>query len=190
MFSIAREAVPQDSLLKTHRGEVHPERWGNYGDCYSVRVDRAASLADFVFAFYTSPLFRIERLILRVLAGAPADDDGAHALAQGSSTTFSIWYLGERTASQLLMCDRYERTRSWFQVVPLDGGRTLLQFGSAVAAAPGKAEPGDAVPRDATKASKSSAVFRLLLGFHILYSQLLLSAAKRGVMRNSRRLGT
>lgn len=53
MFSIAREAVPEDSLLKTHRGAVRPERWGNYGDCFSVRVDRAASLADFVFAFYT-----------------------------------------------------------------------------------------------------------------------------------------
>ena len=59
MFSIAREAVPEDSLLKTHRGAVSPERWGNYGDCFSVRVDRVVSLADFVFAFYTSPLFRI-----------------------------------------------------------------------------------------------------------------------------------
>lgn len=175
-----REAVPEDSLLKTHRGAVHPERWGNYGDCFSVSVERAASLADFVFAFYTSPLFRIERLLLRVLAGARAGDGDAHALAQGSATTFSIWYTGERTATQLLMCDRYERTRSWFRVVPLGGGRTLLQFGSAVAAAPGHA----------AKASTSRAVFRLLLGFHILYSQLLLSAAMRRVMRNSRRAET
>lgn len=170
MFSIAREAVPEDSLLKTHRGAVHPERWGNHGDCFSVRVDRVASLADFVFAFYTSTLFRIERLILRVLAGAPADDGDARALAQGSATKFSIWYAGERTATELLMCDRYERTRSWFRVVPLDGGGTLLQFGSAVAAAPATA----------------STVFRVLLGFHIVYSQLLLSAAKAGVMKNSR----
>jgi hypothetical protein len=56
-----------------------------------------------------------------VLAGAPADDGDAHALAQGSATTFSVWYVGERTATQVLMCDRYERTRSWFRVVPLDG---------------------------------------------------------------------
>jgi hypothetical protein len=85
MFSIAREMVPEDSLLKRHRGVVRPERWGSYGDCFSVSVDRAASLADFVFAFYTSPLFRVERLILRVLAGAPADDADARALAQGSA---------------------------------------------------------------------------------------------------------
>jgi hypothetical protein len=169
---------------------VHPERWGNYGDCFSVSVERAASLADFVFAFYTSPLFRIERLILRVLAGAPAGDGDAHALAQGSATTFSIWYAGERTATQLLMCDRYERTRSWFRVVPLGGGRTLLQFGSAVAAAPATAASGGEASADAAKVATSSAVFRLLLGFHILYSQLLLSAAKAGVMRNSPRVET
>lgn len=185
MFSIAREAVPEDSLLKTHRGAVHPERWGNYADCFSVRVDRVASLADFVFAFYTSPLFRIERLILRVLTRAPADDGDAHALAQGSATTFSIWYAGERSATQLLMCDRYERTRSWFRVVPLGGGKTLLQFGSAVAAA-----PGSAAAESAAKVSAPSAVFRLLLQFHILYSRLLLSAAKAGVMKHSRRVET
>jgi hypothetical protein len=32
MFSIAREAVPEDALLKTYRGGVHPERWGE-GRC-------------------------------------------------------------------------------------------------------------------------------------------------------------
>ena len=125
-----------------------------------------------------------------MLAGAPADDGDAHALAQGSATTFSVWYVGERTATQVLMCDRYERTRSWFRVVPLDGDRTLLQFGSAVAAAPGTAAPGSAASEPAVKVSAPSAVFRLLLQFHIVYSQLLLSAAKVGVMRNSRRVET
>lgn len=199
MFSIVREAVPEDSLLKTHRGAVHPERWGNYGDCFSVRVDRAASLADFVFAFYTSPLFRIERLILRVLARAPADDGDARALAQGSATKFSIWYAGERSATELLMCDRYERTRLWFRVVPLNGGGTLLQFGSAVAAAtgatgataataaaPASSAPGGAAASSSRRVSAPGAVFRLLLQFHIVYSQLLLSAAKAGVLKNAR----
>lgn len=81
------------------------------------------------------------------------------------------------------MCDRYERTRLCFRVVPLDGDRTLLQFGSAVAAAP---EPAGSDP--AGKISAPGAVFRLLLQFHILYSQLLLSAAKVGVMKNSRQV--
>ena len=52
-------------------------------------------------------------------------------LADGFGTSFAIWRVGERTTTQLLMCDRYERTRSWFCVVPLGGGKTLLRFGSA-----------------------------------------------------------
>jgi hypothetical protein len=176
MFSIAREAVPEDALLRTYRGGVHPERWGRYGDCFSITVHRAANLADFVFAFYTSSLFRLERLMLRALVHAPSSDSEARRLADGSATTFAAWYVGERTATQLLMCDRYERTRSWFRVVPLDGGGTLLQFGSAVAA----------VHDARTGAAALSGGFRLLLGFHVVYSQALLHAAKVGVMKMRR----
>jgi len=71
------------------------------------------------------------------------------------------------------MCDRYERTRSWFRVVPLNGDRTRLQFGSAVAAA-----------RDDQAGVRAlGGTFRLLLGFHVLYSQALLRAAKAGVTK-------
>jgi hypothetical protein len=76
------------------------------------------------------------------------------------------------TATQLLMCDRYERTRSWFRVVPLGDGKTLLQFGSAVASR----------PRDHWPRGRGSRFFRLLIKFHVLYSQVLLGAARRGVM--------
>ena len=181
----------------TYRGGSHPERWGRYGDCFAVSVDREVSLADFVFAFYTSPVFRVERLLLR-LAGAPANDADARALVEGASATFAIWYVGRRTADQLLMCDRYERTRSWFRVTSQVGDRTLLQFGSAVAgAAPaddtapadGAAPADDAAPAVAAAPGggrhprRRGAAFRLLLGFHVVYSQLLLSAAKRKILR-------
>jgi hypothetical protein len=156
----------------THRGSVHPERWGRSGDCFAVSVDREVTLAEFVFAFYSSPVFRIERLILRVLVGAPSSDSDARAVADGSGGSFAVWYVGERTATQLLMCDRYERTRSWFRVVPMSGNRTLLQFGSALAARGGR-----------TRSGPHGRGFRLLLGFHVLYSQALLHAAKLGVMK-------
>jgi hypothetical protein len=48
----------------------------------------------------------------------------------------------------------------------------------------------ESAPRRAAKVSAPSAVFTLLVGFHVLYSQLLLSAAKARVMSNSRRLET
>jgi len=155
----------------TYRGGVRPERWGRDGDCFAVTVDRVVNLAEFVSAFYGSPVFRIERLILRVLLGAPSSDSDARAVAGGSGESFAVWYVGERTATQLLMCDRYERTRSWFRVVPLSGGRTLLQFGSAVAALGDRTRSG------------SRGGFRLLLRFHVLYSQALLHAARLGVMK-------
>jgi hypothetical protein len=80
---------------------------------------------------------------------------------------------GERTATQLLMCDRYEKTRSWFRVVSVDGGRTVLQFGSAVAAS----------RRRATGAMSMGWGFRSLMAFHVLYSRVLLGAARRRVTK-------
>lgn len=172
-FSVEREAPAEDSLLRTYRGGIRPERWGRYGDCFSLIAERSVSLTDFVFAFYTSPVFRIERFLLGALAGAASSDTQARAVADGSADSFALWYVGERTATQLLMCDRYERTRSWFRVVPLDRDGTLLQFGSAVAASRGSRSEGTAVGLG----------FRLLMRFHVLYSQALLHAARVKIMQ-------
>ena len=172
MFSVLRDAVPVDALLKTYRGGLNPERWDGYGDCFSVSVDRAVNLGEFVFAFYTSRVFRVERWLLRAFIGARSNDQDAQGLAQGTKASFAAWYVGDRNATQLLMCDRFERTRSWFRVVPVGGGTTVLQFGSAVAAAHG----GGAAARPRGRG------WRLMLRFHVLYSQVLLHAAKTRLM--------
>lgn len=171
-----RETVPDDALLRTYRGAVKPDQWGTYADCFAVTIDREVDLTDFVFAFYTSPVFRIEGFILRLLLGASYSKADARAVAGGTSETFSAWYVGQRTATQLLMCDRYERTRSWFCVAPASGGGTRLQFGSAVAAKRDKK----------TGAPELNGGFHFLLWFHILYSQLLLRAAKLNLRARSR----
>jgi hypothetical protein len=177
MMAITQEIVPEDSLLKTYKGGARPDCWGHQGDCFSVVLDRPVNLADFVFAFYTSGIFRIERLILRILAAAPSTDAEARMVAGGSRASFAVWRVGEHTATQLLMCDRFEKTRSWFRVVPLDGGKTILQFGSAVAAR-----------RDSrTGAVAIGGGFRFLMKFHVVYSRALLSAAARGVMKKLHR---
>ena len=171
MPGITQIALADDALLKTHCIGKHPERWGHYGDCFSVPVDRAVTLSEFVFAFYTSPAFRIERWILRVLAGAASTDEQARDLAEGQQETFAVWTVGARTPTQLLMCDRYGKTRSWFRVVPQGQDGTVLQFGSAVAAVRSDIGP-----------IKMSRRFGVLLGFHRLYSRVLLAAARRRVM--------
>jgi hypothetical protein len=168
MRSITRESVPDDALLRTFRGGTHPERWGRYADCFAVDVDRNVTLAEFVFAFYTSPLFCIERGLLRLLINAPSSRSDARAVADGTADTFAAWYVGQRTATQLLMCDRYERTRSWFRVEPRSGGGTHLQFGSTVAAKRGE-QP---------EVPERPAGFRVLLAFHVAYSRALLRAAE------------
>lgn len=171
MPAIAQVPVADDALLKTYRGARHPERWGHYGDCFSVSVDRAVTLGEFVFAFYTSPAFRVERWILRVVAGAASTDEQARALSEGRGESFAVWTVGARTVDQLLMCDRYGKTRSWFRVVSLAAGGTVLQFGSAVA---GRSR-GDG-------AWGMSRTFGVLLGFHRLYSRVLLAAARQRMM--------
>jgi hypothetical protein len=173
MFGISRNAVPEDSLLTTYRGGKHPQRWGAYADCFSTPIEREVGLASFVQAFYTTGLFKLERFILRMTIGAASTDEQARAIAGGSGDTFAAWYLGARTPTQLLICDRYESTRSWFAVKPLPGGGTLLQFGSAVAA---RRAAADEPPR-------LRPVVRALMGFHVLYSQALLAAARRRLLR-------
>jgi hypothetical protein len=168
VFSVGREALPDDALLKTYRGSIHPERWGAYADCFAISAPGKVDLPAFVIAFYTSPLFRIEGFILRALLGATSGKAAAMGLANGSCGEFAAWYVGQRTATQLLMCDRYERTRSWFCVAPAAGGGTRLLFGSAVAAK----------PNEKTPVSPQRSAFSLTMCFHIVYSQLLLRAAK------------
>jgi hypothetical protein len=170
VLSITQCSLADDALLRTYLGDVHPERWAGQGDCFCVTVPAAVPLSDFVFAFYTSHVFRIERWILAVVAGARSTDAEARAVADGSGDSFAVWRLGARTETQLVMGDRYGRTRSWFRVVPVRDGGTLLQFGSAVA-----------VRREGPVA-RPSLMFRLLLRFHVIYSQVLLWAARRGVM--------
>ena len=75
--------------------------------------------------------------------------------------------LKRRSLDQILLCDFRGSTRSWLHVSPVEIG-TRLWFGSAVVA---KAKS------DGDKALPSLA--RALMGFHTVYSRLLLQGAAR-----------
>jgi len=140
--------LPDAALLQTYAADPRA-----YTDCLVRDVPAQVDLARYVTAFYTSWLFKLERLILG-LAGDPATDGGAADLAQGHIDRFSAWTVEGRTTHQLLMCDKGGHTRSWFMVAP-EGSGTRLYFGSAV------------VNKDhwATKA---------LMPFHKVYARALL----------------
>ena len=169
----------EDSRLSARRGAVHPcelpsgallqrhRASGAYADCYRADVGHVVSHADYVEAFYTSALFKLERLILRAFAARGSTDAQAASLARGEADVFAAWSVEARAPNQLLLCDLTRRTRSWLMVAPLPGG-TRLYFGSAVVPV--------ADPRSG--ALRLGFGFSALLGFHKLYSRALLSAAR------------
>lgn len=153
--------LPPEALLQRHRAS------GAYTDCYRTDVAHAVSHADYVQAFYTTAVFKLERLILRVFAARASTDAQAASLARGEADVFAAWSVEGRAPNQLLLCDFTRRTRSWLMVAPLASG-TRLYFGSAV------------VPvRDPRSGqSRLGFGFTALLGFHKVYSRVLLSSAR------------
>jgi hypothetical protein len=156
--------LPEGALLMRYAGSRA------YVDCYVTDLPTAVSHAEFVEAFYTSSVFKLERLVLRLLVSRPSTDAQARQLASGELDDFAAWSVEGRASNQLLLCDFVGRTRSWLMVSPVPGGSTgtRLFFGSAVVP----------VRNASTARSSLGMVFRALLGFHKLYSRVLLRAAR------------
>lgn len=153
--------LPASALLARYR------ETGAYTDCFRASVAPSVSLAQYVEAFYTTPVFKRERFVLRVAAARASTDAQARELGAGSRSAFAAWKVEDRTDDQLLLGDVSGRTKSWLMVASAGEAGTWLYFGSAVVPArnrrSGKLEMG--------------LLFRGLLGFHKQYSRILLGAA-------------
>jgi hypothetical protein len=158
--------LPEGALLRRYAVD------GSYADCYVATTAAPVSHAAFVEAFYTTALFKLERMLLKWFAGRPSTDEQARQLATGMLDSFAAWSVEQRSANQLLLADVSGRTKSWLMSAPAGGGTRLL-FGSAIVAV-ARAEPANCSP---------GTVFRVLLRFHKLYSHLLLHAAKSRLER-------
>jgi hypothetical protein len=167
MNSIQLCELPQTALLSKYQQQ------DAYTDCYSVVVPRSISHSEYIEAFYTTPLFKVERFILATLVSRPSTDIQAKQLAAGEVETFAAWNVEGKAENQLLLCDFLGRTRSWLMTAVGEQGNpasTRLYFGSAV------------VPERNAKTgqAKYGLGFHAMLGFHRLYSRALLrSAASR-----------
>lgn len=162
--------VPPGSLL--HRlGQD-----GQFTDCFTTVIPAVVTLPQFIEAFYTTPLFKAERAVLRVLLKQRTTDREAHELAQGARTAFAVWRLVERTSHEILLSDESGRTSSWLMIREegdASSRATRLFFGSAI-------KP---TARSASGAPQLSTVFRAILGFHTLYSIKLLQATAARLKR-------
>jgi hypothetical protein len=159
---VSSTAVPDASLLGAYA------RMGAYTDCYVTSVAGSVTLAEFVFAFYTTPLFKVERWLLSKVLKIASTDPQASELADSRVQRFSAWKVEGRSAVEILLAAG--QTRSWLSIQPQIGAdlSTTLLFGSAV------------VPRRTD--GKFGFAFHALGGFHRLYSKFLLAAASRRVM--------
>jgi hypothetical protein len=174
MSAIRACELPGQALLRRYTHE------GCYTDCYAAEIEGTVTQAQYVEAFYTGGLFKLERLLLAWFASRPSTDAQARDLASGATDTFAAWRVEARGIDQMLLTDMSGRTRSWLMVGQTEGrGSTRLYFGSAVISetdgSSGRAAMG--------------LTFRALLGFHKLYSRALLGAARGRLetIRNERR---
>ncbi len=177
-MTITTCSLPDDALLQKYRHTPACDTAPTYTDCYTVRITGNVTLADYIYAFYTSWLFRLERRILQYLVHKPSTDHVARELADGTIQSFAAWQVEARTSTQLLMCDFLGRTRSWFMVEALsETGKslTVLRFGSAVV---------PKVSKDSGR-TRTGLAYRVLLPFHRLYSRLLFRAALSRLRRTA-----
>lgn len=155
---------------------------GGYTDCYVSQVSGPIQLRQYVEAFYTTWLFKAERTVLS-WAGHSSTDADAAEVARGTSSCFAAWRVEDRDEDQLLMCDATGRTRSWFKIANISsdkGMQTFLYFGSGI------------TPVDSGSADRLSIgpVFKLLTGFHKLYSRALLAATTRKIASQTSKVTT
>ncbi len=170
MGSINKSPLPEEALLRLYL------RNGHYTDCYSTDISRSVTHSQYIAAFYTTFLFKIERFILSLAVSRPSTDTEAVQLAEEQRDSFAAWSVEARDNDQLLLCDFQGRTRSWLMVEPLPPSQapwTRLYFGSAVVR-----------NRKSERERKSSTFgFGALLGLHRLYSVALLYSARKRLER-------
>ena len=150
--------VPQDALLQAYVGQG-----ATYTDCFEVMSPHAVILPDLIEAFYTTWLFRLERLVLTVAMRRRISDAEVRALAQGASE-FAVWRVEGRDDAQIMLRDRAGHTGSYLAVSGKEGGVTRLLFGSVVLAPPGQ---------------PLGRMVRLLIPLHRLYAKSLIRLAER-----------
>lgn len=159
--------LPKSALSSSYKAQ------GAFVDCYYLDILQDISLDKYIQAFYTTPLFKLERSLLSLATFKRANDDGAVELSLGKSEHYSIWTVEGRESNQIMLRDFSGNTRSWLMVEDKKNEiGTRLYFGSVV------------VPKDRKNNGQASfgKLFHFLGSFHKIYSKALLSAAYRKLL--------
>lgn len=163
MSRIDHIPLPTDAFLARFQSQK-----GAHTDCYAIAVPRQVDLNSFVATFFDTWVFRLERKLLGLFARKHSTQEDVKALASGASETLALWRLVERNEDQILLAVGNGPIRSWLMREETDVG-TKLYFGSALLAA----------TQDRRGHPSIGFFAKALMGFHQLYSRILLSAAAR-----------
>jgi len=159
------------SELPSHALSASYKEQGAFVDCYYIDIAKDVGLDNYIQAFYTTALFKVERSLLSLATFKRTKDDEAVKLSLGESDSYSIWTVEGRQSNQIMLRDFTGNTRSWLMVEKASGGgcdsnrdsemSTRLYFGSVV------------VPKDVTEngAGSFGVLFHLLGKFHQVYSR-------------------
>lgn len=163
MAKVTQSTLPDGAFLLRYNSQV-----GAYTDCFVAHVSKPVALEAFISTFFDTWVFRLERKILSAFMGTASSAADVQAIASGASTQFASWQVEQRGIEQILLKVGDGPIRTWL-MRRNDGQGTQLFFGSAV------------LPMSRAKdgTPKMGFAFRALLGFHTLYSKVLLGAALR-----------
>jgi hypothetical protein len=173
MSKVFETELPSHALTASYKEQ------GAFFDCYYIDIEKEISLDKYIQAFYTTPLFKLERSLLSLATFKHGKDDDALQLSQGKIDHYSVWTVEGRESNQIMLRDFTGNTRSWLMVKKASGSdcdsnkdrgiSTRLYFGSVV------------VPKGVTESGQGSfgVLFHLFGKFHQLYSKALISAAYR-----------
>ena len=157
---VAEAALPSGALLGRYQAA------NSYTDCFVATVPGCIAQAAFIEAFYTTTLFKLERLALAVLLRRPSSDPEVRRLATGQASGFAAWTVEAREAEQILLRDFMGASRSWLMSVEDSVAcATTLYFGTALLPPPGRGRLGSG--------------FRALIPLHRPYARALLRSAVR-----------
>ena len=167
MSRITKSALPEAAFLGKYEAIE-----GGYTDCYAASLSQDVSLQAFIGAFFDTPVFRLERLLLRLFFGQRTSRADVSALAAASTDHLAAWRVEERSAGQVLLRVGDGPIRTWLMCEGASG-ETRLYFGSALLP----------LAKDAQGRPKMALLFRATLWFHQLYSRILLAATLRALRR-------
>ncbi|GLX78586.1 hypothetical protein tinsulaeT_19260 [Thalassotalea insulae] len=171
MTTICIDLLPENAL------SIKYAHQGAHTDCYYIDIPKKVTLTQYIEAFYTTPVFKIEHIILSIFAKKHVSNNDISALANGNSNQFSIWTVEDKSNNQILLCEFTKSTRSWLMTASLEHLNqpvTRLYFGSVV------------VPRTVSSSGKSTfgILFHVFSGFHKLYSRALLKSAFNALVKH------